>query len=200
MKDRGTSTSGWVEFTLWIAASLAGWLSGLALGALFTEIGSDLFGLNEDRALIFAVLVALGLACGDAQSVVLRRHLPGAWRWIPVTLAGYLLVVGIAAAAVGARLVSSLTTNVVLLALVGAAVGVPQWLLLRRHFRGAGWWAPASALGFLSFTWLVLHPAGSMTGFIATGTILGALSAVPTGIVLVWSVSRERRGTMDNGL
>jgi hypothetical protein len=176
----------------WILAGLAGWAAGLALGALLIEIGSSLLGLNEDRALAYAVLFALGLACGAAQSAVLRRHLPGAWRWIPVTLAGYVLAMGIVAAASGARIVTGLWANAVLLALIGAAVGVPQALLLRRTDRGAALWAPATAIGFLSFLWLVGHPASSMSEFIAVGAMLGALAAVPTGIVFAWMVRQPQ--------
>jgi hypothetical protein len=190
----GTQTqSRWgVEFALWLLASLAGWAAGLALSALFVEIGSRLLVLNEDRALVYAVMLALGLAVGDAQSAVLRRHLPGAWRWIPVTLAGYLLAMGIMAAAGGVRIAADLMANAILLGLIGAAVGVPQWLLLRRTFRGAGLWAPASAAGFLAFLWLVAHPVSSMGEMIAMGAVLGALAAVPPGIVLARMVRHPR--------
>jgi hypothetical protein len=185
-------TGGWVELGLWMLASLAGWAAGLALGALLTEIGSGVFGLNEDRAVVYAVLLALGLAVGDAQSAVLRRHLSGAWRWIPVTLAGYLLAMGIMAAASGVRISTDLMANAILLGLIGAAIGVPQWLLLRRTFRGAGLWAPASAAGFLAFLWLVAHPVSSMGEMIALGAVLGALAAVPPGIVLARMVRHPR--------
>jgi hypothetical protein len=188
-EDRGS----WLAvLALWLLASLAGWAAGLALGALLSEIGSGVFGLNEDRAVVYAVLLALGLAVGDAQSAVLRRHLPGAWRWIPVTLAGYLLAMGIMAAAGGVRIAADLMANAILLGLIGAAVGVPQWLLLRRTFRGAGLWAPASAAGFLAFLWLVVHPASSMGEMIAVGAVLGALAAVPPGIVLARMVRHPR--------
>jgi hypothetical protein len=177
----------------WILAGLAGWASGLAVGALLTEIGSSLLGLNEDRALAYAVLLALGLACGVAQSAVLRRYLPEPWRWIPVTLAGYLLAMGIVAVANGARLIATgLWANAVLLALIGAVLGIPQWLLLRRQFGGAGLWAPATAIGFLSFLWLVAHPAGSLSEFIGVGAMLGALAALPSGIVLAWLLRPPR--------
>jgi hypothetical protein len=192
MDSVNTRTGWWVESGLWVLASLAGWAAGLALGALFVEIGSRVFGLNADRALAYAVLLAVGLAVGDTQSAVLRRHLPGAWRWIPVTLAGYLLAMGITAAAGSARIGSDLMSNAIILGLIGAAIGVPQWLLLRRTFGGAGLWVLASAAGFLAFLWLVAHPVGSEWEFIAAGAILGALAAIPPGLVLARMVSRPR--------
>jgi hypothetical protein len=189
MQDR---TRWLVELALWVLASLAGWAAGLAIGALLTEIGSSVFGLDEDRALVYAVMLALGLAVGGAQSAVLRRHLSGAWRWIPVTLAGYLLAMGITGAASGVRIGTDLMANAVLLGLIGAAVGVPQWLLLRRYLRAAGLWAPASAAGFLAFLRLVANPASSGGEFIAVGAILGALAAIPPGILLAWMTSHPR--------
>jgi hypothetical protein len=191
MATTQTRTRWWVELGLWLLASLAGWAAGLALGELLIQVGSSVFPLNEDRAWAYAVLLAVGLACGDAQSAVLRRHLPGAWRWIPVTLAGYLLAMAVLAAAGRTRIGADLMANAVFLGLIGAAVGIPQWLLLRRTFRGAGLWAPASAAGYLAFLWLVAHPAGSQGEIIAVGAILGALAAVPTGLVLARMVGLE---------
>jgi hypothetical protein len=187
-----TRSRWWVELVLWMLASLAAWAAGLTLGALLTGVGSELLRLNEDRVLVYATLLSVALACGVAQSVVLRGSLPGAWRWIPVTLAGFLLAMGITAAASGARLVTGLWANAVLLALIGAAVGVPQALLLRRHFRRAGLWVLGSAAGFLSFLWLAANPTSSQGEFIVFGAILGALAAVPPGVVLAWVVRRPR--------
>jgi hypothetical protein len=192
MDDIQTRSRWWVELALWMLASLAGWAAGLTLGALLTGVGIDLFRLNEDRVLVYATLLSVALACGVAQSAALRGSLPGAWRWIPVTLAGYLLAMGITAAASGARILANEMSNAILLALIGAAVGVPQWLLLRRHFRRTGLWVLASAAGFLSFLWLVGNPASSPREFVAVGTIMGTLAALLPGVVLAGAVRHPR--------
>jgi hypothetical protein len=182
-------TRSWDILAWWTLASLAGWATGMAMGTLLTVAGSNLFGLNEDRVLAYATLLAVALACGVAQSVVLRGCLPGAWRWIPATLAGYLLALAVFLAASGARMAIA---GPILFGVAGAAIGVPQWLLLRRHFRGIGLWALASAVGFLSFLWLVGNPASSSREFIGVGAILGTLAALPPGVVLAWAVGRPR--------
>lgn len=194
MDDGRTLTRSWHVLAWWMLASLAGWATGMAVGTLLTEAGSNLFGLNEDRVLVYATLVSVALACGMAQSVVLRGCIPGAWRWIPATLAGYLLALGVFLAAGGARMAM---TGPILFGLAGGAIGLPQGLLLRRHFRVAIPWVLASAVGFLSFLWLVENPAGSLREFIGVGAILGTLAALPPGVVLAWAVGRPR-GAIDS--
>jgi hypothetical protein len=73
---------------------------------------------------------------------------------------------------------------------MGAAIALPQWLLLRSHFRLASLWVPAGALGFLAFLWLVANPASQTGDFILAVALLGALAAVPTGLLLGWMARR----------
>lgn len=185
MRDIRTRIRPWQTLTWWTLASFVGWVTGMAMGALVTMLGSRLFGLNEDRGLVYAMLLSVGLACGAAQSRILRGYLPGAWRWIPGTLGGYLLVMVLFVVASGAKVAIS---DPITFVVVGAAISIPQWLLLRRYFRGTGLWVLASAAGFLSFLWLAGNPAGSLGEFIAVGAILGALAAVPPGILIVGMV------------
>jgi hypothetical protein len=99
--------------------------------------------------------------------------------WIPANLAGY----GLGGALFGAVQASRLrhhfevttsagqaarllaVTTSTSLVLFGALVGTGQWLALRRHLR-AGWWMPATCLG-----WAV------------TGLIVGTVSGVAFGTV-----------------
>jgi hypothetical protein len=176
----------------WSLASLVGWAAGIALGALLTVVGSRLLGLNEDRAGGYIVLLSVGLVCGATQSWVLRSYLPDAWRWIPATLAGCLLALVVSAAVSAARIaVTDPLLSGVIFGVIGAAIGVPQWLLLRQHLRGTGLWALATAAGFLIFLWLVANPANSLREIIGKGALLGALTAVPPGAVLTWVVRRD---------
>lgn len=69
-----------------------------------------------------------------------------------VTLAGFLLVL---LAFAGLRWTQVVLAQPLLFGLVGFAIGLPQWLLLRRYFRAAGLRLPAVAVGFMSFLWLV---------------------------------------------
>lgn len=99
--------------------------------------------------------------------------------WIPANLAGYGLGGAMFGAVQASRLrhhfevttsaaeaarLLAVTTSTSLI-LFGALVGTGQWLALRRHLR-AGWWMPATCLG-----WAV------------TGVIVGTVSGVAFGTV-----------------
>lgn len=71
------------------------------------------------------------------------------------------------------------------LAVLGVAVGIAQWFILRRRVSQAGWWALASTVGFAVSRAVTLAAPGGLEGIFAW--ILGlALYGAITGGVLVW--------------
>jgi hypothetical protein len=44
--------------------------------------------------------------------------------------------------------------------ILGAILAIPQWRVLRRHVRGAGWWLPANALAWAVAMPLIFVAAG----------------------------------------
>jgi len=189
MANEREPAGAWSLLAGWTLASLIGWAAGLAAGIVLTLVAGRLPGLNEDRVLAYATLAALGLTTGVAQGVVMRRYLPRPSRWVVATLAGYLLGLAVLAGGNAAGLWSAgLWDDLLLLGFVGAAIGACQWWILRRHYRRAGLWVPATAAGFLCFLWLVADPAHTLSALILRGAILGVLAAVLPGVVLVWLV------------
>ena len=175
----------------WTFASSVGWAAGLAAGIWLTLVAADLSWLNEDRFVVYAILISLGLTLGTAQWIVLRRYLPQPGRWITATLIGHLLclilIIGVNLARLGGV---DIGANVLLLGLVGTAIGTCQWWILRQHYRQTGLWVPASAVGFLCFMWLIVDPTHSLGELVVRGTIIGALTAAVPGAVLAWLVRR----------
>ncbi len=172
----------------WIFASLIGWAAGLVAGLGIALVATILPGLDEDRFLVYALLISLGLTLGAAQWVVLRRYLLHLHpvRWIVATLIGHLLCLIVIVASNTAHLGGiSIWSNVPLLSLLGTAIGTCQWWILRQHYRQARVWVLASAAGFLCFLWIVINPTYSPVEFIARGTLVGALAAALPGVVLV---------------
>ncbi len=175
----------------WTLASLIGWAAGLGAGFALTPVTGILPWLNEDRFLVYAILISLGLTLGIAQSVVLRHYLPRPARWVAATLAGYLLCLALIVGSNLARLGGTdVWGNMLLLGLFGTAIGTCQWWILRQHYRQVGLWVLASAVGFLCFMWIVINPTHSPVEFVARGTLVGALAAAVPGVVLVWLVRR----------
>lgn len=133
-------------FAFWLGWTLANGAGGALVGAL-----------EEGGFQFFATLVLSGPILGIAQWFVLRHYLRGTGIWILLSTVGWwlginlgflldgildLLVQGLLAIA-GLWEVFWLNTvkEPVTLAVLGAA----QWLILRRHFQGTGWWILASA-------------------------------------------------------
>ncbi len=166
----------------WVIANAVGELLGLGpvafaailLVRLFSE-GSGpeaLFGLG-----LFTLLGAFeGAVVGLAQWLVLRRRLPALTRrsWISATVAGaaaaWLLgmlpstimsLIGDGGGAIpepegaGIHIMAAGTGFV-----SGAILAAPQWRILRRHIRGAGWWVLANALAWAAAMPLIFLAAG----------------------------------------
>lgn len=94
-----------------------------------------------------------------------------------------------------------------LFAVMGAAIGVAQWLVLRRRLDGAGWWVPASVAGAVALPLLAtlqvpdlptVGPPGidrqstvaDCIGFITDGALLGASIGALVGLAQ-WPVLRR---------
>jgi hypothetical protein len=139
----------WALWFQWIMATAMGWIIGLAL----------LSGLP---------LLASGFAIAILQWMVLLRRLGQAWRWIVFSFAGWAAGYLITVFLVPAEL------EIFNGSVLGLAVGVAQWGILRTKVRWAAWWVVFSLIGWT--TGLTLLP-----GLFSTGAVAGAL----TGIALI---------------
>ncbi|HSJ55646.1 MAG TPA: hypothetical protein VLC95_00595 [Anaerolineae bacterium] len=136
----------------WIMATAVGWVLGsLILGGITT--------------------VAAGVGVGILQWPVAYQRIPRAWRWPVVSALGW-----------GAGwLIAWLTlpTDADLLAgpILGATVGIAQWLLLRREVRWAGWWVPVSLVAWT--TGISVLP-----GILVTGAMAGSITGFALDLLL----------------
>ena len=172
---------GWGFWFWWVLASTVGYAVGNAAGM---KVVQAVVGAAEYRAKGFVVAIPLlvvmtGAAVGVMQWLVLRREVSGAGWWVLASTVGW--VMGKAAAFLGILFVglqgfSPVSANIVSGAVVGAVVGVLQWLILRRQLRRAGWWVLASTVG-----WVMGQAAHGAIGLPAVGAVSGAI----TGIALV---------------
>ncbi len=187
MSDKQEPRDAWSLLVRWTFVNSVGWAAGLAGGMALNLVAAKFPWLDEDRFLAYAILISLGLTLGIAQWVVLRRYLPRPARWVAATLIGYLLCLILIVGSNLARLGGvGILNNVLLLGLFGTAIGTCQWWVLRRHYRQAGLWVLASAVGFLCFMWIIINPAHSPGELVVRGALIGALAAAVPGAVLVW--------------
>jgi hypothetical protein len=155
-----------------------------------------------------------GAVLGLAQGLALHRYLPTLSQraWVVVTalgaMAAYLL------AMIAVALGDFAQRHMVLLVVGGVvlgigfllSIGLPQWLVLRRHLPKAGWWMLANAVAWplgvaLPFILLALVPDASpfwvwAVAGIASGVLMGLIVGAITGVVLVrlWRTVRAGEG------
>jgi hypothetical protein len=131
---------------------------------------------------IIAGLVGGGFS-GLCQTLLLRRQLRRTNSWVMLTVIGWALGWIIILWPGGLMEQSKVGQPLALLALVigGAMAGLIQWLVLRLEVKRAGWWIPATALGW----GLAFFPINFSEGFIALGGS-GAMIGISTGAALLW--------------
>lgn len=227
----------WKLWFQWILANAVSETVGLG-GTLL--IGGLLL-VNAQQAMVVpaAALTVLagtfieGIIVGTAQWLVLRRPLEGIrWRvWVLATALGAFVAwtlgmipstfmfTGADTAGAAPQQFSDLMVYALAAVMgfvLGSILGVPQWLVLRRHLPKAGWWVPANALAWMVGMVVVfvginfIQSEGSTISMalmlllflFAAGAAVGAVH----GLVLIWllrsrSLSRVNyyRGRSKNG-
>lgn len=158
----------WLGWTVMFVGYPLGGVLGIAAGPV-DDPGTALIGG-----------AATGAVIGLSQWLVLRRHVPSAWRWVPATAAG--LAVGLA----GGSAVVGYSTTIGALAIQGAfsgaAVGAAQAGMLARtvgRHRALAWAAAAPPLWALG--WAVTTAAGVSVD--RQFTVFGASGALTMSIV-----------------
>jgi hypothetical protein len=139
----------WIE---WVGATAVGWLLG---GFLLPQLA----------------LFSVGVVMGILQWVVLRQYLRQAGWWILASTVGWSVGWGTTIAVV------PLEIGILTEPLLGAAVGMLQWLVLRRQLRQAGWWIVVSTLG-----WTVA--LAGLTGQLLVGAVVGAVTGIALELLL----------------
>lgn len=142
------TTIDWIILFQWILATTVGWILGLVLGG---ELG-------------------IGVFVGITQWLVLRRFFSGAGWWVLATGAGWMGGWFIVVSSLILPPQSGLATSALSGGVLGLAMGLGQWLVLRRWVKLAGIWLLLSISG-----WAI-----GLTGLLGS-TLVGAVAGVITG-------------------
>jgi hypothetical protein len=188
----------------WILVTTLGWV----LGGVMVGMAAGFTGSLESVP-ARAASYGMGFLTVLAQWLLLRRRMPGAWRWIPVSVVGDLIGLGLA------LLVQLLLrrsggepfapTELVLTSLAGSVPSaLAQWLLLRTVARRAWRWLLANALWIVPVALLGLTggtsevPPGIESAINAaivlgmTNAVLGLFASAVVGAELVWLLKHPR--------
>lgn len=190
MTESNASRFSWLFLLLWILATSAGWLAALLLGWLSSSAlrAIDIpFQFDRDMLYPYAILLFLGLTIGISQALILRRMQISQPQWTSLTFLGFLtcMVIFFAADRFSIDINNSnLPNNILLLTLMGAAVGVAQSLALRRYYQRSWIWILASIISFLLFLRIILNPTMDVLAFIPIVVLIAGAGSVLTGIAL----------------
>lgn len=169
------------------------WLLAAPLGMLFVFLFSvpvpgQSSALSSNVFMMLGFVTGLGLTSATMQWLLLRRHLPHAGWWIPVSVAGW-GASGLLLFALDRLFHAWLQAPLPMLALLGATVGFAQWFLLRRLLPHAVWWP---LLNMLAFSTVLL--AGESFSSLAEMLLFLTLPHLVTGAGL-WALLRQEPTT-----
>ena len=116
-------------------------------------------------------LVPSGVAIAFLQWLVLKQHIPKAWRWIVVSAIGWSLGWGISLFAY------SLDLDFMSGMVIGFTTGAAQWLILRGEIRWSGWWIAVSTVA-----WAV--GISVLPGIMLPGTMAGLITGIGLELLL----------------
>ena len=180
----------WSFYLLWILLTMfcvpiAFFLSLIILRIIVLFVG-DFINVNgvqhitEDYLALYVFVPLMGLLTGVLQYELLRRYFPRMRSWVAATIGGWLL---------GAFLILTHgwlnPTNTVLsldlaFLIMGLAIGVGQWLLLRQRLPRSGWWIGANVVGWSILALVTNGNSMGQFGLFA----LGLLPACATALML----------------
>jgi len=210
----------WNLWFRWVLANAIGEVVGLGASAVVgvglawtIEKTMGAFGSLAMAGVMILVGTLEGIVVGIAQWLVLRRPIQNmSWRaWVLATAIGAfvawtlgmipstLMATNADAAAAPPPEMSNVVMHglaALMGAVLGPILGLPQWLVLRRHVQKAGWWVLANAAAWALGMPVVFVGASSVPpgGFglgvvvvgIVTGASAGAVVGAVHGLALVW--------------
>ena len=181
---------GWVALN--IIALVMAWFIASAIMSQITEIveGTIQVGethITEDFLLVYVLFPFIGLLTGIFQYILLRRYLPHMGWWAATTLVGWLTPFLI-------RFMPS-TTNTFLIMLgmllIGAAMVLPQWWMLRQRVHHASLWLLAWGLGWVMVGVLNLITSEPIPVLLAMALMPAITTGVAWWLLLDWFPNRE---------
>lgn len=177
------------QFLIWILANT------LAFGALGASL--LLFPSIMSISSIVAITLLISIPICLSQWLALRRLFPASPLWILTIFAGLLLAyVFNKAISEGLWLTiddESIAVLTLVYLVIGFAIGLPQWLILRQWFSKSSIWLLGSSLGVALGFWLVLATNLIHWSEIVSYFVVVLLYASATGLVLVRLLSHHHK-------
>jgi len=186
-----TAMSRWSLFLLWVILTILcipiALVIDFGLMRILVAVIGDYISVNgvrhitEDYLYMYTLVPIAGFVTGTLQYGVLRRYLPHMGWWVVTTTAGWIVGACLALVPDWINWTNPLMTMRLAFLELGLAIGIAQWLLLRRRVSRAGWWIAASVVGW---GLLAVIPGDQMVGPLVV-LLLGLIPACATAATLV---------------
>ena len=140
--------------------------------------------ITEDYLSMFTFIPLIGLLTGVMQYGLLRRYLPRIGWWVFATIGGWLL--GVLLIVMPSWLYwrdGSFNLDLALI-LMGLAIGVGQWLLLRRRLPRASWWIGANVVGWGLLALITPGNALNQHALFTLGSIPACVTAAMLAVLM----------------
>ena len=217
MATHSRASLGWNFVLRWMAANAVGLTFGRIVGQLIGIMTGGIAVMLAGEApgeLVFVATIGavIGMAIGLMQRVLLPQLISLFRGWLLLRRGGWPLGFALAtsiASSLGAT-IDKTVGELMSSAVVGASVGLAQWLSLRAWLPQAGWWIPVNVaswaigpalgglmvdrlLANLGAAWLTHAASGAVAG-ILTGIVLNRMAQpLARGGALEWAVDARPR-------
>jgi hypothetical protein len=183
----------WIALTS-LGVPIAYFLSLITLKIITNMVGDFVYvngvrHITEDYLAMYVFVPIVSLLTGALQYGLLRHYLTRMGWWVFATVAGWSLGVLLIALPAWLGWTDTPLNYLDLIFLVmGLAIGITQWWLLRRRLALAGWWIAANILGWGLLG--LITPGNSLNQY---GLFtLGLLPACATAAMLALLMSRAQ--------
>ncbi|MCL4867975.1 MAG: nucleoside hydrolase [Anaerolineae bacterium] len=149
---------GWFLYPIWIVLSflcisIAFFLNLLVLNIITQVVGDFIYvngvpHITQDYLFTYTLFPMVGLATGTLQYAFLRRYLPRMGWWVLATTGGWLIGMLLFLIPDWPNQTNRFLNFGLIFFVIGLAIGIAQWLLLRRRLFQAGWWIAANVVGW----------------------------------------------------
>jgi hypothetical protein len=194
---------GWVALNV-IAVIMAWYIAWAIMSQVTNIVGGRIqvggeSHITEDFLLVYVLFPIIGLLTGIFQYLLLRRYLPHMVWWITATLVGWLMpfIIGFI---ISALLAPSNNTFLIMLGmlLIGTAIALPQWWMLRQRVHHASWWLLAYAIGWWMVGLLNFITTEPIPILLAVGLIPAITTCIACWLLLGWSQNHELKGSVSS--
>jgi hypothetical protein len=188
----------WFFYPIWIILTflcvpIAFFIDLVILRIIISFVGDFIYvdgvrHITEDYLSMYTFIPIVGLLTGVMQYGLLRRYLPRIGWWVLATTGGWLLGVFLIVIFSWLNWTDGSFNLDLALILMGLAIGVGQWLLLRQRLPRASWWIGANVVGW---GLLALITAGNTLEQFGLFT-LGFLPACVTAAMLAVLMNQDK--------